>query len=350
MKTLLLIEDNEALRENTAEILELASYKVITAENGKVGVEKALQTRPDLVICDVMMPELDGYGVLHIFSKNPQLARIPFIFLTAKADRADVRKGMELGADDYLTKPFDDTELLSAIESRLKRFEPWTTEYDLTREGLHEFLEEARSVGGLHALSVDRKPHLVRKKQAIYTEGDEPTRLYFLKSGKVKTARANADGKEFITGLYGPGDFFGYLSLLEHTDYADSAVAMDDSEVIYIPRADFDALLLRNPDVARTFVRLLAGRVVEREKQLLGMAYNSLRRRVADTLLDLYDRQPDGAKTPIRLSREDLASMVGTATESLIRTLSEFRQDGLIEISPNGIALVQPDKLRRARW
>ncbi len=349
MKTLLLIEDNEALRENTAEILELARYRVITAENGKVGVEKALQTRPDLVICDVMMPELDGYGVLHIFSKTPQLARVPFIFLTAKADRADVRKGMELGADDYLTKPFDDTELLTAIESRLRRFEPWTTDYDLTRDGLHDFLDEARSVGGLHALSADRKPHLIRKKQLIYSEGDEPTRLYFLKAGKVKTARANADGKEFITGLYGPGEFFGFLSLLENTDYADSAVAMDDSEVLYIPRTDFDALLLRNPDVARTFVRLLAGRVAEREKQLLGMAYNSLRRRVADTLLDLYNRQT-GEKTPIRLSRDDLASMVGTATESLIRTLSEYRQDGLIDIAPGGITLLHPEKLRRARW
>jgi len=121
MVKILLIEDNNEVRENTAEILELANYKVETAENGKTGVEKANEFNPDIVVCDIMMPELDGYGVLHILGKSPRTAAIPFIFLTAKADKADVRKGMTLGADDYLTKPFDDTELLDAIETRLRK-------------------------------------------------------------------------------------------------------------------------------------------------------------------------------------------------------------------------------------
>src|SRR5688572_27603161 len=105
---ILLIEDNNEIRENTAEILELASYKVTTAENGKAGVEKALKDKPDLIICDIMMPVLDGYGVLHLVNKNPGLASVPFIFLTAKSERADYRKGMEMGADDYISKPFTD--------------------------------------------------------------------------------------------------------------------------------------------------------------------------------------------------------------------------------------------------
>ena len=111
MKKILLIEDNPDVRENTSEILSLANYKVTVAENGKIGVELAQQDRPDLIICDIMMPELDGYGVLHILSKKPETANIPFIFLTAKTEKGDIRKGMNLGADDYLTKPFDDTEL-----------------------------------------------------------------------------------------------------------------------------------------------------------------------------------------------------------------------------------------------
>lgn len=109
------------MRENTSEILSLANYKVITAENGKTGVELAQKEKPDLIICDIMMPELDGYGVLHILSKKPETASIPFIFLTAKTEKSDIRKGMTLGADDYLTKPFDDTDLLNAVESRLNR-------------------------------------------------------------------------------------------------------------------------------------------------------------------------------------------------------------------------------------
>lgn len=97
MKTILLIEDSEIIRENTAENLEMTGYTVATAGNGKKGVQLALKNKPDLVICDIMMPELDGYGVLHIFNKNPRLAGVPFIFVTAKTERADIRKGMELG-------------------------------------------------------------------------------------------------------------------------------------------------------------------------------------------------------------------------------------------------------------
>ena len=106
MNTILLIEDNHEIRENTAEILELANYNVITAENGKDGVEKAIASKPDVIICDIMMPVLDGYGVLHMLNKNEDLKDVPFIFLTAKAERSDFRKGMEMGADDYVTKPF----------------------------------------------------------------------------------------------------------------------------------------------------------------------------------------------------------------------------------------------------
>lgn len=120
-KIVLIIEDNQDIRESTAEILELADYRVYTAENGKTGVELAQAHLPDIILCDIMMPELDGYGVLYLLNKNRQTANIPFIFLTAKAEKADLRKGMEMGADDYLTKPFDDMELLNAIETRLQK-------------------------------------------------------------------------------------------------------------------------------------------------------------------------------------------------------------------------------------
>ena len=94
------MEDNELIRENITEMLDLANYKTYAAENGKVGVEIALREHPDLIVCDVMMPVLDGYGALHLLSKNDSTKNIPFIFLTAKAERSDFRKGKELGADD----------------------------------------------------------------------------------------------------------------------------------------------------------------------------------------------------------------------------------------------------------
>ena len=140
MKKILVIEDNNEIRENIAEILQLDGYETIEAANGVEGVTKAQQEMPDLIICDIMMPELDGYGVLHILGKKETTAGIPFIFLTAKVERADMRKGMNLGADDYLTKPFDDTELLDAIEMRLKKADALKKDYHDNAEGLNQFI------------------------------------------------------------------------------------------------------------------------------------------------------------------------------------------------------------------
>lgn len=132
MKTILVIEDETQIRDNIAEILELAEFDVITAADGRMGVELAKSHRPDLIICDVTMPELDGYGVLENLRQSPHTATIPLIFLTARVERSDQRQGMNLGADDYLTKPFEPDELLTTIESRLKRQE--TVAERVTRE------------------------------------------------------------------------------------------------------------------------------------------------------------------------------------------------------------------------
>ncbi len=121
MKRILLIEDDTILRENTAELLELSKYEVQTAENGKKGVQLTKEYLPDVIICDIMMPELDGFGVLEVLSQDPQTKSIPFIFLSAKTERKDIRKGIALGADAYLTKPFEENELIGAIESRLAK-------------------------------------------------------------------------------------------------------------------------------------------------------------------------------------------------------------------------------------
>src|SRR2546423_2982669 len=156
-KTVLVIDDNMDIRENTSEILELAGYKTFTAENGKQGVEIAQKEKPSLIVCDIMMPDLDGYGVLHLLRKNEETQNIPFIFLTAKSERSDFRKGMEMGADDYITKPFDDIELLSAIERRLKKADVLKSKYDKSLEGYNEFVSNAKGVNALKALTENRE-------------------------------------------------------------------------------------------------------------------------------------------------------------------------------------------------
>lgn len=345
MKKILLIEDNLEVRENTEEILTLANYNVVTASNGKIGVELAVKETPDLIVCDIMMPELDGYGVLHILSKKEETASIPFIFLTAKTEKSDIRKGMTLGADDYLTKPFDDTDLLNTIEVRLRKNAMRQKQYEASPEGLDTFIKDARQVLNLKDLGKDKKVKSIKKKSEIFAEGDMPLHVYFIKSGNVKTFKSNADGKELILNLYAANDFFGFEAILENVNYKESAVAMQDTELISIPRYDFMTMIHNHPDVSKSFINLLCKKVADREGQLLNLAYNSVRQRTAEALLKSNTLKD--SKSEIQISRDDLAKMVGTAAESVIRILSEFKDEGLIETEGSRIKILQPAKLEK---
>jgi len=346
MKHLLLIEDNNEIRENTTEILLLAGYTVSTAENGKKGIEAALDKKPDLIICDVMMPVLDGYGVLHLIQKNPQLASIPFIFLTAKAERNDFRKGMEMGADDYISKPFDDIELLNAVESRLRKTEVLKKDFESGTNGVQQLMHEFGN-NPVKRLTESGSTNTYKKKQLIYTQGNHPLRLFYIEKGKVKTFKTNDDGKELTIGLFNEGDFFGYTALLEASVYKENAEAIEDAEITLVAKEDFEKLMYADSAVQKKFIQLLAKNVSEKEAQLLGIAYNSLRKRVADALLTLQSKYRKGTDSifSMHISREDLANIAGTATESLIRTLSDFKSEKLIEIKEGSIHIINETKL-----
>lgn len=347
MKTILLIEDNAFIRENTSEILDLAGYKVLAAANGKAGVELALEHTPDLVICDIMMPVLDGYGVLHMLQRNKEMKDIPFIFLTAKTERSDYRRGMEMGADDYIMKPFEATELLHAIESRLKKAALRKEEFTPNLQGLSKLMEAATGKASIKALAEGRDIEKYKKRQTIYTEGNHPINLFYIQKGKVRIFKRNDDGKEFAVDLYNAGDFFGYVPMLEGTVYKDTAEAMEESEIALIPREDFEELMGSQIDAAAQFIRMLARNVTSKEQQLLGLAYNSLRKKVAEALLSLCRKYNEQKEEPfaIDISRDNLATIAGTATESLIRTLGDFREEKLIEIRDGSIIVLNEKKL-----
>jgi DNA-binding response OmpR family regulator len=349
MKKILLIEDNDDIRNNTAEILELANYKVEVAENGKRGVEKAMEFLPDLIICDIMMPELDGYGVLHAIQRNESIKNTPFIFLTAKTERSDFRKGMESGADDYITKPFDGTELLTAVDSRLKKVDWLRTATLNGLEGLGSLVKTTSGHNPWMILTENRNVNKYKKKQIIYSEGNHPNRLYYVINGKVKAYRKNDDGKELVTNLYSAGDFFGHVALLEGSVYADSAETLEESELVIIPKEDFDELINHNSEVVRKFIQILAQNISDKENQLLAMAYNSLRKKVADALLMVRNKYKgkEEKEFSIDMSRESLANIAGTATESLVRTLSDFRNEKMIDIRDGAIIITDVKKLEK---
>ena len=228
MKKILLIDDNREIRENTAEILELANYKVFTADNGKSGVEMALEHKPDLIICDIMMPVLDGYGVLHLLNQHPELHHTAFIFLSAKTEVGEIRKGMSLGADDYITKPFEGTELLNAVEIRLRKADLIRKDIMGGITGVQQLLSIQQGRDILHAFTEDRNVNHYKKKQIIYSEGNHPSRLFYISKGKVKTFKVNEEGKELVVGLYATGEFLGHVALLEHAAYNETAEAIED--------------------------------------------------------------------------------------------------------------------------
>jgi CheY-like chemotaxis protein/CRP-like cAMP-binding protein len=348
MTKILVIEDNNEMAENISAILQLGKYSVITASNGKAGVEAAQKQNPDLVLCDIMMPELDGYGVLHLLSKDPETANIPFIFLTAKADKADFRAGMNLGADDYITKPFDGFDLLKVVEMRLRKNALIRSNFSNDLSGVNHFFSQAKEMKEFQKLSENRNTKLFHKKEFLFLEGQTLNDVFFINKGRVKTYKSNSDGKELITGIYSKGDFLGYVSILEEKSVNETAITMEETEVAFIPKQDFLSLIYSSKDVARKFIKLLSNNLEEAETRLLDLAYQSVRQRVANTLLKL--KQKSGAHSEnelIIIPRKDISSIVGTATESLNRTLADFKDEGLIELFNDGIKILDKDKLQK---
>ena len=348
MKTILVIEDNKVVRENTAEILELADYKVFTAANGKIGLELAVKHKPDLIICDIMMPELDGYGVVHLLSRNPQTSSIPFIFLTAKAETADFRKGMDMGADDYITKPFESVQLLNAVDLRFKKQETLKENVSCSTNDLNKFIENAASAANIKLTSDEREMINCNKKQFIYLEGKHPFAVHYVVSGKIKTYKVTEFGKELITGIYTEGDFIGYTAVLEDTIYADTAEALEDAELMIIPKGDFLQLINTDADVSKMFIKLLAKNVLENEEKLLAIAYQSLRKKVALAIIEALDKFKinGGCKPELFISRQDLSHIMGIANESLVRTLSDFKTEKLVDLKGAKIVILEEEKLR----
>ncbi|PSR57005.1 transcriptional regulator [Adhaeribacter arboris] len=349
-KTVLLIEDNQDIRESTAEILTLADFTVFTAENGKKGIELAQANLPDIILCDIMMPEMDGYSVLYLLHKNENTTDIPFIFLTAKAERADMRKGMEMGADDYLTKPFNDMELLTAIESRLQKRERAIHQANNT-VSFTGLLDEARSAKLLNDISGNSRLRSYKKKQNIYMGGDQPLNVYLVKSGKIRSYMLYQDGREIISGIFNTGDFLGYESVLLNTPYPENAEAMEATELFLIPKDEFNTLLFKDRSIAKKFIQLLSGNVQEKQEQLLKLAYDSVRKRVADALINLAEKFEGAAveTCEIKISRDDLAAMVGTANETISRTLTDFKDEKMILKEGSTIKILSVEKLRRIK-
>lgn len=342
-----MIEEDISLRESISEMLLSSEYTLVTADNGRTGIERAIKDKPDLILCDMEMPNLNGYGIMNILSRHPVTKLTPFVFLTGRKGLENLGKGMGSGAADYLLKPFSKIELLNTLELSLRESQ---------RVKQKEIFENTASGGLLKQISQEytswilagREIKKFGRKHVLYRENQKPAAVYNVISGILKECRMNESGKELITNMYAGGDFIGYRAILENVNYSESVHVIEDAELMVIPREDFMELVDTDMIVAKKFLWLLSCDVHKMEEKLITMAYNSLRKKVALGIIEVADKFKNQVKGKpvIPLSRDDLAHVVGSAPESMIRTLKEFKREKLIDVEAGHIIVLNDQKIR----
>jgi CRP-like cAMP-binding protein/ActR/RegA family two-component response regulator len=351
MKTVLLIEDDLALRENTAEILELSNYEVITASNGLIGISQAEKYLPDIILCDIMMPRLDGYKVFEKLSSNKNTKYIPFVFLSVKAEIQDIRKGMNLGADDYITKPFTEDDLLSVIEKRLAKasilHDSVVDNNVITAE---PYDEEIKTLNDLKNYFDDYGILFeFNKDDIIYRQGEHSNFIYLINKGAVKCYQIDEQGKELVTALYKEDDLFGFTSFIHNTPYKETATAIEDIKLFAIPIIEFKDILNNNHKVVLEIIELLADNLSTLKEQLLQMAYSSVNKKTAATIIQFAEKLNYKPGETIKISRSDLASVAGIAPETFIRALTIFKNTGIIKADGKNFKIVDLEKLKKIK-
>ncbi|MGA9325194.1 MAG: response regulator [Salegentibacter sp.] len=347
MKKILLIEDDQTLRENTKEMLELSGYKVYDTADGRSGLALALQHLPDLIVCDIMMPTMDGYEVLDALGKKEATRYIPFIFLSAKAEVQDIRKGMTRGADDYVTKPFREQDLLSTIESRIAKFAILSRKRNRKEEPVKEQISDLDLLRNYFREKGNYEE--VRKSDIIYKEQKNAYYIYMLEDGLVKTHRMDEYGKELITGLYKKGDFFGFYHFKQVAPYPETATVLEAGGHYKLHNREFQKILSQSHKLTIELAQLLSDNLSNLKTHLLEMAYASVLKKTTNTILQFAEVLQDDPAEGIKISRSDLASVAGISTESFIRSLSSLKKEGLIDIEGRNIKVLDLDKLHNIK-
>lgn len=347
MKKILLIEDDSTLRENTAELLGELKCKILTSPDGEDGINKARRELPDLIISDIMMPKIDGFGVFKTLQDNPATRRIPFIFLSVKAEPEDIRHGMNLGADDYITKPFKEQDLLAAVQSRLVKYEILNEKNNKASNGYFDQIQDLDAL--CEYFKLNGEPIKILKNDYLFETGMHASSLYLVEYGLFKTYTLDEDGKELITGFFKKGAYAGFYSFKKGSLYPESATALENSSAFRISIEEFEEILFSNQKLTKEFAQLLSDNLSLLRSHLLEMAYGSVLKKTTSTILEFAEKIQDSPEEAIRISRSDLASVAGISTESFIRSLSSLKKKGLIDIEGRHIKILNLKKLHQIK-
>ncbi|MFZ9982275.1 MAG: response regulator, partial [Cyclobacteriaceae bacterium] len=308
------------------------------------GVQKSLSWKPDLIICDIFIPNLDGYGVLRALRNSDYLKDVLIICITGNHRIEHYRKCMEFGADDFLLKPFSPTELLKAIETRFHRhaihLEYLTKQSSTDREKYEDIL--AKILKGRPVVPG-------RKGSPMFEAGQTPRFVCYVISGIIRTIRFDYSGKELTTGIYTKGYFVGLPEVLQGIPFKDSAVVLQNADLVLIPIVDFLEATQREPVFLSAVVNQLAFDIIDSNQLLVNLAYQDLRGKVALALLRLYQSymKDNPQAIYVKQPRTIIASIAGVAKESATRTMIDFVDEGLVEVTPEGYRILKFDRLER---
>lgn len=336
----LIIDDDKIVLNVTEELLRLSGYSTVSAGDGFAGIALASSERPDVIICDIVMPGINGYEVFNALSRNAFTAAIPFIFLTSKDNYDDQRKGMRMGASDYLTKPVNGIDLLESIEARIRKqraAKKRTRPDGILMPPPPDPWKPLRELSSASTITCSRN-------DILFYEGDVQKHIFLVNKGRIKTMKINENGKRVITGFYSNADIVGCIAREDQAVYCDTAIAHEDAEVTRVPAEGFYSLIESDRDMMAALLTLMSREVSRKEKLMMNIALHSARRRMREALLvaaEYYsDSKSAGNSVCLSLSREDLANLAGLSTESAIRILSSFRKDGLLDADEKGQLII----------
>jgi CRP-like cAMP-binding protein/CheY-like chemotaxis protein len=342
-RILVICIDNKK-RATLSKLLLNSGFLTYEAKNGEESIAIASRETPDLILCDIILSDIHGNDVLELLKELPHISDIPILYLKNQSDKVDLKVELGLGSADFINRPYNAQSIITKVKIKLEKFHQFKKSKKDCVEILQSFSANKNNL--VNSLLKFEEIETFAKKQLIYNEGDLPKWLFYVESGGIKLFKRNDFGKEFITQIISKGQFFGYRTLLIGTKYNNCAEALTTSTLRLIPRNSFFKLIDSSKMIANKFIELISKSAIDCEQDLVEMAYSSVRRKVARALLVFADDKSIKPIIKLAVSREDLASKAGTAKETLIRTLSDFKSEGLIDIKGKLITILNFDGLR----
>jgi len=346
MKRILIIENNVNLLSSYKEILKKAGFNVIIALYGDTGINEAITKMPDLILCNTLVPYVDGFGVLAVLSKNPATAHIPFIFVSPTSKLANLRKAMDMGADDFIMHPFRNNELIKSVEARFNKSKLRAHANEALIDMPDSAFINEKGIEQLQETILQSNFRRIKKKQALYYEGDYNQGIYFLKEGCIKTFKINSDGRELITNIYNSNSFIGLDYLMIDGPLCENAEAIECCSIYFITKKTILDLLKTDIKLNHYIIKWLSNDLAHKKDRLLELAYESVRKRLSKVIIQL--NKDSFPINKVEISRDELAGLAGVASETVSRILTDFKQLGLIERNGNFINITNQEGLSKS--